>query len=166
MATRALGLIETVGLVAAVEAADAMAKAANVEMVGYELTQGGGMVVVKIRGDVGAVKAAVSAGVAAASRVGKVVSSHVIPRPHQEVEPVINSPGTRGGDRFKARLTAGDGSTVAAGDSVTGEEAGPETAKADPVTENLEPEKKKRTTPVLETGKPGAGAKGVAGTET
>ncbi|SHI77476.1 BMC domain-containing protein [Desulfofundulus thermosubterraneus DSM 16057] len=150
MATRALGLIETVGLVAAVEAADAMAKAANVEMVGYELTQGGGMVVVKIRGDVGAVKAAVSAGVAAASRVGKVVSSHVIPRPHQEAEPVINSSGTRGGGCVKPGPTPGDGSTVAAGDTVT------EAAKLEPVTENLEPEEKK-------TNNPGSGSRETRG---
>lgn len=94
MPTQALGLIETVGLATAVEAADAMAKAANVNLVGYELTRGDGMVLVKIRGDVGTVKAAVSAGAAAASRVGKVVSTHVIPRPHPEVEPLINSKET------------------------------------------------------------------------
>ncbi|MQL53314.1 BMC domain-containing protein [Desulfofundulus thermobenzoicus] len=140
----ALGLIETVGLVAAVEAADAMVKAANVEMVGYELTRGGGMVVVKIRGDVGAVKAAVSAGVSAASRVGKVISSHVIPRPHLEVEHLIIGPETRGGGRFKAKLTAKDESPVTAATvSVTGEEAGDEKAEVESATEDLEPEEKK-----------------------
>lgn len=93
----ALGLIETVGMVAAVEAADAAVKAANVTLAGYELTRGGGLVTVKLEGDVGAVKAAVSAGVAAAERVNKVFSSHVIPRPHDEVRPIINSPDTVGG---------------------------------------------------------------------
>ncbi len=147
MATRALGLIETVGLVAAVEAADAMTKAANVEMVGYELTQGGGMVVVKIRGDVGAVKAAVSAGVAAASRVGRVVSSHVMPRPHEEVEPVINSPATRGAGRVGPGPASGEGSGAGAPDTAGGEEGAPEAAELEPVTENPEPEEKKTNNP-------------------
>lgn len=91
MATQALGLIETVGLVPAMEAADAMAKSANIVLIGYELTRGGGMVVVKIRGDVGAVKASVNAGSAAASRVGRVVAVHVIPRPHRELEDMLNT---------------------------------------------------------------------------
>jgi len=157
LATRALGLIETVGLVAAVEAADAMAKAANVEMVGYELTQGGGMVVVKIRGDVGAVKAAVSAGVAAASRVGRVVSSHVMPRPHQEVEPLIKSPATRtAGCAGPAPASGKEGDTAAPDPS--GEEL-------EPIVENPEPEEKKPAAPVLETGKAGPGANGAASTE-
>ena len=81
----ALGLIETKGLVGAIEAADAMTKSANVELVGYEKI-GSGLVTVMVRGDVGAVKAAVDAGVAAARNVGEVVSVHVIPRPHQDVE--------------------------------------------------------------------------------
>lgn len=81
----ALGLIETKGLVGAIEAADAMTKSANVELVGYEKI-GSGLVTVMVRGDVGAVKAAVDAGVAAARAVGEVVSTHVIPRPHQDVE--------------------------------------------------------------------------------
>ncbi|WP_313121008.1 propanediol utilization microcompartment protein PduA [Proteiniclasticum ruminis] len=81
----ALGLIETKGLVGAIEAADAMTKSANVELVGYEKI-GSGLVTVMVRGDVGAVKAAVDAGVAAARNVGEVVSTHVIPRPHQDVE--------------------------------------------------------------------------------
>jgi ethanolamine utilization protein EutM len=89
MTSQALGLIETVGLPVAIEAADAAVKAANVSLIGYEKTRGGGLVCVKIRGDVGAVKAAVEAGVAAASRVGKVYSHHVIPRPHSETEIVI-----------------------------------------------------------------------------
>lgn len=84
----ALGLIETVGLVGAIEAADAMSKSANVVLVGYEKI-GSGLVTVMVRGDVGAVKAAVDAGAAAASRVGKVVSVHVIPRPHSDVENML-----------------------------------------------------------------------------
>ncbi len=84
----ALGLIETKGLVGAVEAADAMVKAANVTITGYEKI-GFGLVTVMIRGDVGAVKAATDAGANAARRVGEVVSVHVIPRPHSEVERTI-----------------------------------------------------------------------------
>ena len=89
MATlNALGLIETKGLVAAIEAADAMVKAANVTLVGKEHV-GGGLVTVLVRGDVGAVKAATDAGAAAAERVGELVSIHVIPRPHNEIEGIL-----------------------------------------------------------------------------
>jgi ethanolamine utilization protein EutM len=84
MNAQALGLIETVGLPAAVEAADAALKAAHVSLIGYEKTKGGGLIVVKLCGDVGAIKAAVEAGVAAAQRVNKVYAWHVIPRPHSE----------------------------------------------------------------------------------
>ena len=84
----ALGMIETQGLVGAIEAADAMTKAANVQLMGYEKI-GSGLVTVMVRGDVGAVKAAVDAGKAAAERVGKVVSVHVIPRPHSDTEKVL-----------------------------------------------------------------------------
>ena len=84
----ALGMIETKGLVGAIEAADAMVKAANVSLVGKERV-GGGLVTVMVRGDVGAVKAATDAGAAAAQRVGELVSVHVIPRPHMEVEGVL-----------------------------------------------------------------------------
>lgn len=87
----ALGLIETVGLTAAVEAADAASKAANVVLIGLELTRGAGMVTVKLLGDVGAVKAAVDAGRSAAARTGKVVGSHVIPRPHTEAQVFLHS---------------------------------------------------------------------------
>lgn len=86
--TNALGMIETKGLVGAIEAADAMVKAANVTLVGKVLV-GGGLVTVMVRGDVGAVKAATDAGAAAADRVGEMVSVHVIPRPHGEVEVVL-----------------------------------------------------------------------------
>ena len=84
----ALGMIETRGLVSAIEAADAMVKAANVHLLGKEHV-GGGLVTVMVRGDVGAVKAAVEAGGAAAKRVGELVSVHVIPRPHSDVEAVL-----------------------------------------------------------------------------
>jgi microcompartment protein CcmL/EutN len=88
MVKEALGMIETKGLVGAVEAADAMVKAANVTLVGYEKI-GSGLVTVMVRGDVGAVKAATDAGAAAADRVGEVVSVHVIPRPHTDVEMIL-----------------------------------------------------------------------------
>lgn len=86
--TNALGMIETKGLVASIEAADAMVKAANVTLIGKVLV-GGGLVTVMVRGDVGAVKAATDAGAAAAERVGELVSVHVIPRPHNEVEYIL-----------------------------------------------------------------------------
>ncbi len=84
----ALGMVETRGLVGAIEAADAMVKAANVSLVGYEKI-GSGLVTVMVRGDVGAVKAATDAGAAAAKAVGEVVSIHVIPRPHMDTEKII-----------------------------------------------------------------------------
>jgi ethanolamine utilization protein EutM len=88
MFMNALGMIETKGLVGSIEAADAMVKAANVELVGREQV-GSGLVTVMVRGDVGAVKAATDAGAAAAERVGELVSVHVIPRPHADVEKIL-----------------------------------------------------------------------------
>ena len=85
---QALGMIETKGLIGSIEAADAMVKAANVYLVGKEYI-GGGLVTVMVRGDVGAVKAATDAGAAAAQRVGELISVHVIPRPHSEVEGIL-----------------------------------------------------------------------------
>ncbi len=85
----ALGMIETRGLIGSVEAADTMVKAANVTLIGKEVI-GAGYVTVLVRGDVGAVKAAIDAGAAAARRVGELVSVHVIPRPHDEVERVLS----------------------------------------------------------------------------
>lgn len=90
MTNEALGMIETKGLVAAIEAADAMVKSANVSLMGYEKI-GSGLVTVMVRGDVGAVKAAVDAGAAACDKVGQVVSVHVIPRPHGDVEKILPS---------------------------------------------------------------------------
>ena len=87
----ALGMIETKGLVGSIEAADAMVKAANVYLLGQEGV-GGGLVTVMVRGDVGAVKAATDAGAAAAQRVGELLSVHVIPRPHVEVEDILPNP--------------------------------------------------------------------------
>jgi ethanolamine utilization protein EutM len=94
----ALGMVETRGLIGAIEAADAMVKAANVKLIGSEYI-GGGFVTVMVRGDVGAVKAATDAGAAAAKRVGELVSVHVIPRPHSDVEMILpqSSKGSAGG---------------------------------------------------------------------
>jgi ethanolamine utilization protein EutM len=89
----ALGMVETKGLVGAIEAADAMVKAANVVLIGSEYV-GGGFVTVMVRGDVGAVKAATDAGAAAARRVGELASVHVIPRPHEEVEMILPQSNT------------------------------------------------------------------------
>ena len=88
MAQEALGMIETRGLTAAIEASDAMTKAAEVKLIGTEKI-GSGLVTVMVRGDVGAVKASVDAGAAAAERVGMVISTHVIPRPHHDVEAIL-----------------------------------------------------------------------------
>ena len=88
MVQQALGMVETRGLVAAIEAADAMLKAANVTLVGTEKI-GSGLVSVMVRGDVGAVKAAVEAGASNASRLGELVATHVIPRPHTDVEKIL-----------------------------------------------------------------------------
>jgi len=88
MSGEAIGMIETKGLVGSIEAADAMVKAANVTLMGEERI-GGGLVTVIVSGDVGAVKAAVDAGAAAAKRVGELISVHVIPRPHPELDMIL-----------------------------------------------------------------------------
>jgi len=88
MEKEALGMVETKGLVSAIEAADAMVKAANVRLIGKEKI-GSGLVTVMVRGDVGAVKASVEAGAAAAKRVGELISVHVIPSPHSDVESIL-----------------------------------------------------------------------------
>ena len=88
MAVEALGMVETRGLVAAIEAADSMLKAANVELIGTEKI-GSGLVSVMVRGDVGAVKAAVEAGGAKATKLGEIIATHVIPRPHSDVEKIL-----------------------------------------------------------------------------
>src|SRR5215208_827491 len=95
MPLEALGMVETKGFVGAVEAADAMVKAANVTLLGKEYI-GAGYVTVFVRGDVGAVKAATDAGAAAARRVGELISVHVIPRPHRELEQVLEANGKVG----------------------------------------------------------------------
>jgi ethanolamine utilization protein EutM len=112
MAMEALGMIETKGFVGAVEAADAMVKAANVVLVGREYI-GAGYVTVLVRGDVGAVKAATDAGAAAARRVGELVSVHVIPRPHRELEQVLESSGLINGGG--AQISGGDSRQLTAG---------------------------------------------------
>ena len=88
IALEALGMVETRGLVAAIEAADAMVKAANVQLIGTEKI-GSGLVTVMVRGDVGAVKAATEAGSAAAVKLGQIIATHVIPRPHNDVEKIL-----------------------------------------------------------------------------
>jgi ethanolamine utilization protein EutM len=92
MDTNSLGMIETKGLIGAIEAADAMVKSANVQLVGKEQV-GGGLVTVMVRGDVGAVKAATDAGAAAAEKVGELISVHVIARPHTEVDAILPKGG-------------------------------------------------------------------------
>ncbi len=97
----ALGLVETRGFVGAIEAADSMVKAANVKIVGKEKT-GSGLVTIMVRGDVGAVKAAIEAGGEAARRVGELVSVHIIPRPHEDVEMLLEK--TEGKGKGKAKV--------------------------------------------------------------
>ena len=92
MALQALGMVETRGLVALVEASDAMCKAASVELIGWDRV-GAGMVTAFVRGDVAAVKAATDAGAAAASKIGEVVSVHVIPRPHDDLAQAVPKKG-------------------------------------------------------------------------
>jgi ethanolamine utilization protein EutM len=113
MSMEALGMVETKGFVGAVEAADAMVKAANVQLVGKEYI-GAGYVTVFVRGDVGAVKAATDAGAAAARRVGELVSVHVIPRPHIEVERIVPQNGYIPGSRIEGteRKVLSDGGDV------------------------------------------------------
>lgn len=154
MQGKALGMVETVGLLAAVEAADAMVKAARVDLIGYELTRGGGMVLVKVEGDVGAVSAAVGAGVASASRVGTVVAARVIPRPHDQLGFMIRSLETVPGE-------PGNGEGVPASGQEPGETAEEESWMAGepgdglslkPGTEHMEvgkPEEKKESEKVL-----------------
>lgn len=105
MSLEALGMVETKGFVGAVEAADAMVKAANVQLIGKEYI-GAGYVTVFVRGDVGAVKAATDAGAAAARRVGELISVHVIPRPHTEVERVLPHNGRTGYSPDERQLQA------------------------------------------------------------
>lgn len=125
----ALGLIEVVGLTAAIEAADAAVKAAGIELTGYELAKGGGMVTVKVSGDVGAVKAAVAAARLAAGQVGTVCWTHVIPRPHAEVGALINSRETVGRTILRTPAAA----IIDVDPSATGTDSLPE--ETEPVSE-------------------------------
>ncbi|NNE99727.1 MAG: BMC domain-containing protein [Pyrinomonadaceae bacterium] len=116
MTLEALGMVETKGFIGAVEAADAMVKAANVELIGKEYI-GAGYVTIFVRGDVGAVKASTDAGAAAARRVGELISVHVIPRPHKEVEDVLPGKGVAQGKSIRGgskALGAGGASKKAA----------------------------------------------------
>jgi ethanolamine utilization protein EutM len=122
MSLEALGMVETKGFVGAVEAADAMVKAANVKLIGKEYI-GAGYVTIFVRGDVGAVKAATDAGAAAARRVGELISVHVIPRPHNEVERVLPKGGATGYSPDEKSLQGGGGRQLGAGpagDETTG----------------------------------------------
>ena len=113
-------MVETKGFVGAGEAADAMVKAANVELVGKEQI-GGGLVTIIVRGDVGAVKAATDAGAAAARRVGELISVHVIPRPHGEVERVLPKGGKVGYSPDEKALAGGGGRQLGAGEPAPAE---------------------------------------------
>ena len=115
MSLEALGMVETKGFVGAVEAADAMVKAANVQLIGKEYI-GAGYVTIFVRGDVGAVKAATDAGAAAARRVGELISVHVIPRPHGEVERVLPRGGNIGYSPDEKALQGGGGRQLGAGE--------------------------------------------------
>ena len=119
MPLEALGMIETKGFVGAVEAADAMVKAANVQLLGKEYI-GAGYVTIFVRGDVGAVKAATDAGAAAARRVGELISVHVIPRPHSEVERVLPKNGQVGNSPDERALQGGGGSRAQLGEGNQG----------------------------------------------
>ncbi len=135
---KALGLIETIGLVTAIEAADAAVKSANVTLVGYENTRGGGKITIKVVGDVGAVQAAVAAGVAAAERIGKVYGHRIIPRPSDELDALIASVA-RGQKPAPAPVAPEPAPTpapepVAAVEAVVEPEPAPE-----PVEEEIEP---------------------------
>lgn len=121
---KALGMIETHGLVAAIEAADAMVKAANVTLTCKEQV-GGGLVTVMVRGDVGAVKAATDAGAAAAERVGELISVHVIPRPHQEVETILDGP-----DREPKTPSGGEEKLSSPKEEITDEVTGAEESES------------------------------------
>jgi microcompartment protein CcmL/EutN len=114
MSLEALGMVETKGFIGAVEAADAMVKAANVTLVGKEYI-GAGFVTIFVRGDVGAVKAATDAGAAAARRVGELISVHVIPRPHGEVERVLPKGGNTGYSPDEKAIGGGSRGQLGAG---------------------------------------------------
>jgi len=116
MSLEALGMIETKGFVGGVEASDAMVKAANVQLVGKEYI-GAGYMTVFVRGDVGAVKAATDAGAAAARRVGELISVHVIPRPHNEVERILPKGGRIGLSPDEKALQGGSDKQLSSGDA-------------------------------------------------
>ncbi len=129
MALEALGMVETKGFVSAVESADAMVKAANVQLVGKEYI-GAGYVTIFVRGDVGAVKAATDAGASAARRVGELISVHVIPRPHSEVERVLPKGGKVGLSPDEKALSSGDERQLTSGDGGRSSTRGSETQRS------------------------------------
>lgn len=145
MEKMALGLIETVGLIAALEAADAAVKAANVILAGYELTKGGGLVTIKLEGDVGAVNAAVQAGCAAAEKLNRVYSKKVIPRPHDELRPMIRSEETvRSGSKV---MTPTETAVQAAAAEEAADSEAEETAEVETVETATLPTAEEKTEP-------------------
>ncbi|KAA5607060.1 BMC domain-containing protein [Roseospira marina] len=146
MAHPSLGLIETIGLAAAIEAADAAVKSANVTLVGYELTKGDGMTIVKVQGDVGAVKAAIAAAQAAAARINTVVSTRVIARPSDGIQGLVVTPETVG-----AQQPAPPAQAPAFRDDAPAPAAPPAQVAADPAPEPASdpaPESAAEVTPV------------------
>jgi hypothetical protein len=156
MTAKALGLIEAIGLAAAIEAADAAAKAANVVVLGYENARGGGRITVKLAGDVGAVKSAVAAGSAAALRVGRVDGCVVIPRPHEEIEALIAriDRGRRAQAPAPPPLSALAPLSLAPEPAPAPEPEPAAAAAAEPVAETPEPAAVAAAEPVAETPEP------------
>lgn len=140
MVKQALGLIETVGLAAAIAAADAAVKAANVTLVGYELTRGGGLTVVKLFGDVGAVKAAVDAGKVAADKVNKVWATHVIPRPHSDLTGLLVNRQTVGCEVKPPEAADGETQPEQAATQSVSEPEPPQPETLEPEPTSLKPE--------------------------
>lgn len=139
----ALGLIETIGLITAIEAADSGVKAANVVLLGYENTKGGGKITVKFAGEVGAVNAAVAAGMASASKIGKIYSFTVIPRPHEEIDALI-----RNADRGRQRREASATPEPPAPEPLAPEPPAPKPAATQPAA--LEPAAPEPVTPAVQ----------------
>lgn len=134
----ALGMIETVGLAAAIEAADTGVKSANVKLLGYELTKGNGLITVKFAGDVGAVNAAVEAGSIAAAKINKLWSKHVIPRPHDEIEKLIKSLETVGNSEETKAVKESENKEIQIESSETEKAAEEEEPKKDTVIKKRE----------------------------
>lgn len=155
MTQKSLGLIETIGLAAAIQAADVALKSANVELVGYELSKGSGMTVVKIRGDVAAVKAAISAAESGASLVNQVVSSTVIARPAANINGIVETADTIGlAAPVKATISADiqvQTETPSLTETQLAEQSAPETIESEMETETPTPEESDTITETTHT---------------